>query len=241
MFPQPETRMMLLSFAAREATHIAAYSYLIESLGMPDTVYNEFFEYKVMKDKHDYFKKFNNKSSKSHIAQQIAAFSAFTEGLQLFSSFAVLLNFPRHGKMKGLGQIIQWSIIDETMHCEGMIELFREFIGQNREIWNDELKKELYDIAHVMVDLEDKFIDLAFEMGPLEGLTADEIKTYIRYIADRRLISMGLKGTFKVKKNPLSWIDEMINAPAHTNFFEARATAYSKGSLKGSWGDVWAS
>ena len=91
-----------------------------------------------------------------------------------------------------------------------------------------------------MVQLEDKFIDLAFDMGGIEGLTPDEVKKYIRYITDRRLISLGLKGIFKVKTNPLPWVEEMINAPTHTNFFENRATDYAKGALSGNWSDVWA-
>jgi ribonucleoside-diphosphate reductase beta chain len=106
-------------------------------------------------------------------------------------------------------------------------------------IWNDSLKSKIYVIAEKMVELEDKFIDLAFAMGPMEGLTSQEVKTYIRYIADRRLISLGLKGIFKVKKNPLLWVEEMINAPTHTNFFENRATDYARGALSGDWGDVW--
>lgn len=237
-FPQPEVRMMLCGFAARESIHIAAYSYLIETLGMPDTVYNEFFEYKQMADKHEYFEQFSLLSEK-RVAQQIAAFSAFTEGMQLFSSFIILLNFPRNGKMKGMGQIINWSIIDETIHTEAMIHLFRIFINENLDIWNDKLKKEIYTIAREMVELEDKFIDLAFELGDIKGLTANEVKQYIRYIADRRLISLGLKGNFKIKTNPLPWVDEMINAPVHGNFFETKVIDYAKGSLTGNWGEVW--
>lgn len=238
-FPQPEIRMMLCSFAAREAIHVAAYSHLIESLGMPESTYSEFLEYAEMREKHEYFESFVNRDSKN-IAQQVAAFSAFTEGMQLFSSFVMLLNFARHGKMRGMNQIISWSLSDETQHCEAMIKLFRTFIEENKHIWKDELKKEIYSIAEKMVELEDKFIDLAFSMGEMKNLTADEVKQYIRYIADRRLISMGLRGIFKVKKNPLVWVEEMINAPAHVNFFENRSTDYAKGSLTGSWDNVWA-
>ena len=90
-----------------------------------------------------------------------------------------------------------------------------------------------------MVELEDEFVDLAFQMGEMENLTAPEVKQYIRYIADRRLISMSMKGIFKVKKNPLPWVEEMINAPTHTNFFENRATDYAKSALTGTWEDVW--
>jgi ribonucleoside-diphosphate reductase beta chain len=239
-FPQPEIRMMLLGFAAREALHIAAYSHLIETLGLPDTTYNEFMEYAEMKEKHDYVLNISSQNTtKENTATHIAVFSAFTEGMQLFSSFIMLLNFPRHGKMKVMGQIVTWSIVDETQHTENMVKLFRTYIEENREIWNDDLKGRLYTIATRMVELEDKFIDLAFQMGAMEDLSAEDVKKYIRYIADRRLISLGLKGQFKVKRNPLPWVEEMINAPTHTNFFENRATDYAKGSLSGDWGDVW--
>ena len=240
-FPQPEVRMMLLGFAAREALHIAAYSHLIESLGMPESTYNEFMEYQEMKDKHDYVLNISEKNStKENTAMHIAVFSAFTEGMQLFSSFIMLLNFPRNGNMKGMGQIVTWSIVDETMHAENMIKLFRTYIEENKEIWNDDLKGKIYSIAEKMVELEDKFIDLSFSMGEMKNLTSEEVKNYIRYIADRRLISLGLKGIFKVKRNPLPWVEEMINAPTHTNFFEQRVTDYAKGSLSGSWEEVWA-
>jgi len=240
-FPQPEIRMMLMGFAAREALHVAAYSHLIETLGLPETTYNEFLEYAEMKEKHDYLMDISAKNTtKENTATHIAVFSAFTEGMQLFSSFIMLLNFPRNGKMRGMGQIVTWSIVDETQHCESMIKLFRTYIEENREIWTDELKGKIYTIAERMVQLEDQFIDLAFNLGGMENLTASDVKQYIRYITDRRLISLGLKGIFKVKRNPLPWVEEMINAPTHTNFFENRATDYAKGALSGDWSDVWA-
>ncbi len=239
-FKQPEVRMMLCGFAAREALHVAAYSHLIETLGMPESTYNEFLEYEAMREKHEYFLDLSgNNGSPESIATNIAAFSAFTEGMQLFSSFIMLLNFPRHGKMKGMGQIVTWSIVDETMHAESMIKLFRTYVEENLELWNDDLKSNIYTIATKMVDLEDKFIDLAFAIGPMEDLTKEDVKQYIRYIADRRLISLGLKGIFKVKRNPLLWVEHMINAPTHTNFFENRATDYARGALSGDWKDVW--
>jgi ribonucleoside-diphosphate reductase beta chain len=240
-FPQPEVRMMLMGFAAREALHVAAYSHLIETLGLPDTTYNEFLAYQEMKDKHDYVLDLASRNgTRENTARHIAVFSAFTEGMQLFSSFIMLLNFPRTGKMKGMGQIVTWSIVDETQHSESMIKLFKTYINENPEIWNDELKGSIYTIAEKMVELEDKFIDLAFGVTEMEGLTKEEVKKYIRYIADRRLISLGMKGIFKVKRNPLPWVEEMINAPTHTNFFENRSTDYAKGAQKGDWGDVWA-
>lgn len=239
-FKQPEVRMMLLGFAAREALHIAAYSHLIETLGLPETVYNQFLEYQEMKDKHDYVLDISSKNgTKESTATHIAVFSAFTEGMQLFSSFIMLLNFPRHGLMKGMGQIVTWSIVDETMHTESMLKLFKEYIKENPEIWNDELKGKIYTIAEKMVELEDKFIDLSFAGTHMRDLEPADVKQYIRYIADRRLIGLGMKGIFKVKRNPLPWVEEMINAPVHGNFFENRVTDYAKGALSGNWGDVW--
>lgn len=238
LFPKPEIRMMLLSFAAREAIHIQAYSHLIDTLGMPETTYKQFMEYEAMREKHDFLETLMG-TNERQIVQQIAAFSAFTEGMQLFSSFIMLLNFTRFNKMNGMGQIIAWSIKDESVHVEGMTWLFREFLREHRDIWTDELKSQLYKIAEKMVELEDKFIDLAFESGAVEGLTIEEVKQYIRYIADRRLIGLGMKGIFKVKNNPLPWVEEILNAPEHANFFEQRATAYAKGALTGSFSNIW--
>ena len=239
-FPQPEIRMMLSGFAAREALHIAAYSHLIETLGMPENTYQEFAEYQEMSDKHEYFMKLSESNgNKRSVATNIAAFSAFTEGMQLFSSFIMLLNFPRHGLMKGMGQIVTWSIVDETLHAENMIRLFRCYVEENKAIWNDKTKSEIYKIATKMTELEDKFIELSFAMGEMPDLTAEDVKQYIRYICDRRLISLGLKGIWKVTRNPLPWVEEMINAPTHGNFFENRVTDYAKGAITGDWQEVW--
>jgi ribonucleoside-diphosphate reductase beta chain len=193
-----------------------------------------------MREKHDYILDISSKNgTKESTATHIAVFSAFTEGMQLFSSFIMLLNFPRHGKMKGMGQIVTWSIVDESQHAESMMKLFKQYIKENPEIWNDQLKSNIYTTAERMVELEDRFIDLAFGINAMNGLTSADVKQYIRYIADRRLIGLGLKGIYKVKKNPLPWVEELINAPIHGNFFENRVTDYAKGALSGSWDEVW--
>ncbi len=205
---------------------------------MPEIEYSAFLEYKEMKDKYDYMHSFDTKS-KHNIAKTMAVFSAFTEGLQLFASFAILLNFPRFNKMKGMGQIVTWSVRDETLHCNSMIKLFRTFIKENPEIWTDELKKDLHTSCNTIVEHEDAFIDLAFEMGEVEGLKANEIKNYIRWIGDRRLTQLGLNPLYNIDTNPLPWLDTMLNAVEHMNFFEGRATEYSKASTQGSWVDAF--
>lgn len=237
IFGPVEVQMMLTAFSNMESIHIAAYSHLLDTVGMPETEYQAFMKYKEMKDKFDYMQGFNV-NSKRDIAKTLAVFGAFTEGLQLFASFAMLLNFPRFNKMKGMGQIVTWSIRDETLHCQSVIRLFRTFIQENREIWDSSLKKEIYDACRTIVEHEDAFIDLAFAMGPVEGMTADDIKQYIRYIADGRLIDLGLKPHFGVKKNPLEWLDKILNAPEMGNFFEVRVTEYTKAATQGSWEDA---
>lgn len=233
VFKQPEVRMMMNGFVGREALHVAAYAHLIETLGLPESTYNEFLQYGQMVEKHEYVKNLNGFT----VPEKIAIISAFGEGMQLFSSFIMLLNFARHGKLRGLGQIISWSIVDETQHAEGMIKVYREYVKQNPAEHHPE---KIADICDAMVRLEDQFVDLAFNLVTVEGLTAESVKKYIRYIADRRLIQMGYKGIYKVKKNPLPWVEAMINAPGHTNFFENRSSDYAKGTLTGSWEDVWA-
>ena len=148
---------------------------------MPEIEYKAFAEYSAMADKHQYVDAVKvTKGDKKSIAKALAVYSAFTEGLQLFSSFIILLNFPRFGRMKGMGQIITYSIRDESLHVEAMTRLFREFVHENLDIWNDEFKKEIYQACRDMVDLEDRFLNLVFEMGDIEGLTKKEMQNYMR-------------------------------------------------------------
>ena len=238
IFKPTEVQMMLAAFSAMETVHIAAYSHLLDTLGMPEAEYSAFLRYKEMKDKYDYMQEFNV-SSKHDIAKTLAVFGAFTEGLQLFASFAMLLNFPRFNKMKGMGQIVSWSVRDESLHTNSIIKLFRTFISENTEIWTPDLQRELYVACSTIVDHEDAFIDLAFEMGGVEGMTAEDIKRYIRYIADRRLGQLNLQPIYRIDKNPLPWLDTMLNAVEHANFFENRATEYSKAATRGSWEEAF--
>jgi len=233
IFKKPEARMMMGAFHNMESIHQHAYSLLLDTVGMPELEYKAFAEYEAMADKHEYIDAVRvTKGDRQSIAKALAIYSAFTEGLQLFSSFIVLLNFPRFGKMKGMGQIITYSIRDESMHVEAMTKLFREFIQENIELWTDDFKAEIYQACREMVDLEDRFLDLVFEQGDIRGLTKKEMQQYIRYIADRRLLQLGLKPNYNVKDNPLNWLDDVLGVE-HQNFFEGRATTYMKAGLRG--------
>ena len=238
VFKPTEVLMMLAAFSNIETVHVSAYSHLLDTIGMPVTEYSAVLKYQQMKDKYDYMQEFGVSTNRD-IAKTLAMFGAFTEGLQLFASFAILLNFPRFNKMKGMGQIVTWSVRDESLHTASIIKLFRTFIHENPEIWDDEFQRDLYVACETVLHHEDAFIDLAFEMGGIEGLEGREVKKYIRYIADRRLVQLGLQPVYRIEKNPLPWMEEMLNGVEHANFFENRATEYSKAATQGNWEEAF--
>lgn len=238
VFKPTEVLMMLGSFANIETIHIAAYSHLLDTIGMPEVEYLAFLSYKEMKEKSDYMRTFKSDSPQS-VAETLAAFGAFTEGLQLFATFAILLNFPRFNKMKGMGQIVTWSVRDETLHANNVIRLFHTYVQENASIDREALSRRLVEICREIVNHEDSFIDLAFEMGDVEGLKAEDVKKYVRYVADMRLRQLGLDPIFGLEKNPLPWLEEQLNAVEKVAFFEGRSTEYAKASTSGEWGEVF--
>ena len=143
--------------------------------------------------------------------------------------------------MKGMGQIVSWSVRDESLHCEGMIKVFHAFKAETGCVTKS-VADDIVDCCKTVVGLEDKFIDLAFEAGEIQGMTPDDIKHYIRFIADWRLRQLALPEVYGVKENPLPWLQSMLSGVEHANFFEARSTEYSKAATRGQWhGDagVW--
>ncbi|MGV3730978.1 MAG: ribonucleotide-diphosphate reductase subunit beta, partial [Sphingopyxis sp.] len=160
--------------------------------------------------------------------------------LQLFASFAKLMNFPRFDKMEGMGQIGRWALPEGRLHCEGIIKLFHTFTKE-RDCLTKAVKEDIIDTCQKTVRLEDAFIDLAFEQGPVPGMTPKEIKRYIRYIADWRLGQLGFQPIYMIDEHPLPWLAPLLNGVEHANFFETRATEYSKGATRGDWNTVWSS
>lgn len=238
-FKPTEVVMMLTAFSNMETIHVDAYSHLLDSLGMPESEYQAFLEYEEMKAKHDYLSGVNAENV-HELARTMAIFGGFTEGMQLFASFAILLNFPRFNKLKGMGQIIQWSVRDETLHCNSIIRLYHQLLAEHPEIDRTLLNSEIVIAMLEMIEHEDAFIDLAFEMGDIEGLSAGEVKNYIRYIANMRLAQLGFpEPFFDIPKNPLPWLDEQLNAKQHVNFFENRVVDYSKSATEGDWAGVF--
>jgi len=238
-FKNNEVRNMLGAFASREGIHQRAYALLNETLGLSDAEYHAFLEYQEMADKIEFMMD-SDPNTVRGLGLSLAK-SVMNEGVALFASFVMLLNFQRYGKMKGMGKVVEWSIRDESIHVEGISKLFKAYCAEHPRIVDDEFKSAIYEMARQAVKLEDKFVDLAYKLGEIEGLESSEVKTYIRYITDRRLLQLGMKPNFKVKDNPLPWLEWVLNGADHTNFFENRVTEYEVAGLTGKWDDVYES
>ena len=230
-----EARNMLSSFANREGVHQRAYALLNDTLGLPEEDFHKFLEYKEMADKIEFMGS-GEINTQTGLALALAQ-SVFNEGMSVFASFVMLLNFQRFGKMKGMGTVVEWSIRDESLHVQGNAKLFRTFCEEHPRIVNDELKSKIYQMAKDAVALEDRFIKLAFKNYDVQGLSKEDVKQYIRHIADRRLLQLGLKPKYKAKDNPLPWLDWVLNGASHDNFFEKRVTEYSVVGMEGDWGN----
>lgn len=267
IFKPQEVKMMLRAFAARENIHIDAYAQFTDTIGEfnEDTFYNEWHQYEVMEKKLDYIHKARvkhfyqyidevkeensdlteeearelaNARFRRGVARMLAVYGGGTEGILLFSQFAILLNYQRQGMFPGLATTVDWSVRDEAQHQEGHAWLFRTFIKENLDIWDDELKFEIYEAIREIVALEDAFIEFAFSLGDVTGLAKNEMKQYIRYLADRALLLLGLKPNYNVKDNPLPWMEELLNSSSFSNFFDVRVTEYGKGATKGTWDEA---
>jgi len=238
-FPKPEIAMMCSAFANMESIHMKAYAYLNESLGIDD--FSAFLEDPVTKAQIDNLVDTKG-NSKPDIARSLAVFSGFAEGVQLFSRFAILMNFSRFNKLKGVGQIVAFSVRDESLHSEAGCRFFRQFISENPDIWTDDLKKDIYEAARNTIKLEDDFIDSVFEVGGVEGLNPVDLKNYIRARANTKLNDLSLKNNWKnVDKESVNrvaeWFDFMTTGVRHTDFFALRVTDYSKATVN--WDNMY--
>lgn len=218
-----EVSNMLTSFAAREAIHQRAYALLNETLGLDDSVWSEFLGTKEYKCKID-----NLKGKEPELAHQVAKL-ALSEGVSLFASFIMLLEFGTRGKMLGMCEAVEWSIRDETQHVLGNTQLFKEIV-------NCDLVDALpyHNMVDELIHYEDCFIDKAFTLHTPDGYTCEDMKQYMRFLADRRLAQMGLVRRYNVTLPPaLSWVDAIISGTSDKNFFEGVVTDYTQEGMKG--------
>ncbi|SFJ49386.1 ribonucleoside-diphosphate reductase beta chain [Sphingomonas sp. NFR04] len=238
IFLPTEVQMMLSAFSNMETVHIDAYSHLMTTLGLPESEYHAFLDYTEMKAKHDWMHSFNP-NNPEEVAASLAGVSGFGEGLMLFASFAMLLNLPRHNLMKGMGQIVSWSVRDESLHCEGIMWLYHTYLREKAgEIDRERLSRKNIETCRESVRMEDAFIDLVHQHGDMPGVAKDEFKAHIRNVANIRLRQLGELPIYDDAKY-LPWFDTQASGVEHANFFEQQGTAYSRAATEGEWGEAF--
>ena len=238
-FRKPEIIMMGTTLGSSETIHAEAYSLLNEQLGLDN--FSEFLEDEATMAKIEALMNVRDNDDGTanwhERAKSLAIFSAFTEGVNLFSSFAVLLSFKMRNKLKGVGQIVEWSVRDESLHSDAGCWLFRTLMKEEPKFKTKKLVSEIEDAARMSMKLEFDFIDKVFEMGDLENLGKEELKNFIKYRINTKMSDLGLtpivpsedidKGALKTMK----WFDAVIAGKQQTDFFASRVTNYSKGHL----------
>jgi ribonucleoside-diphosphate reductase beta chain len=237
----PECRQYLTAQAFQESIHSWSYAHIVESLGMDQLeVFGEFKKFGTIKDKHDFQENFlkgifnaqfttQNDEGRAVFLKNLCAYYIGMEGMQFYSAFVLLLNFKRRNLLVGTAEQLEYIVRDESLHCRFGTKLINQYVEENKDIWTSALQEEVrQNISHV-VSLEDAFIADCLKDDNIIGLSKEQFKTYIRYIADRRLTSIGLEPLFGVEDTPFPWMNEIIDLPKEKNFFETRVTEYQTG------------
>lgn len=245
IFKPMEVRLMLGGFNAREGTHVFNYANFIETLGMPDSIFTEFLDKPVMSTKIEYLEKAKVRKYEDYksvgmsdadvdfqfrrsVARMLAVYAGGLEGVSLMAQFAMLLEYQFVGKYPGLCTIVEWSIKDEMQHLRGNAHLFRVFIEENPDIWDDSLKFDIYEAFREIV---------AYEHALIDHLGKDEkFKRYVEYMADNALSELGMQKNWHISTNPLPFMDDVVGTVL-TDFFSGDVTEYSKEVL-GEWGEI---
>ena len=237
-FPKHEIQQMAMMFGSQETIHAVAYSYLNETLGLED--FEAFLHEPATAERFDNLVSYDG-TDPIGIGKSLAVFSAFAEGVSLYSAFAVLYSFQLRNLLKGVGQQMKWSVRDESLHSKMGCRLFRHMCKEKPMLLKA-CKPHIEDAAQTMVELEEKYIDKMFEMGDLENLTKYDLKQFIRKRTNEKLKELGYKELFeyddKGAKN-LDWFYHLTGGHTHTDFFAIRPTDYSKANEGEDFENIW--
>ena len=248
-FPKHEIRQMSMMFGSQETIHAVAYSYLNETLGLEN--FEAFLHEPATADKFELLMNTSadythedlamNEMARQEVAKSLAIFSAFAEGVSLYSSFAVLYSFQMRNLLKGVGQQMKWSVRDESLHSRMGCRLFNHMCEEYPEL-RKQSKDSIIEAAKIIVDLEEKFIDKMFEMGDLENLKSNDLKEFIKQRTNDKLRELGYDEVFIVNQEQasnLDWFYHLTGGHTHTDFFSVRPTDYSKAGEQDDWDDLF--
>ena len=240
-FPKHEIQQMAMMFGSQETVHAVAYSYLNETLKLED--YEAFLHEPATAERFDNLVAYDG-DDKRGIAKSLAVFSAFAEGVSLYSAFAVLYSFQLRNLLKGIGQQMKWSVRDESLHSRMGCQLFRHMCEEDKDLLED-CREDIVDAAKIMVELEEKYIEKMFEMGDIDGIKSYDLKQFIRKRTNEKLQELGyvdLGSYFSYDEKAagnLDWFYHLTGGHTHTDFFAIRSTDYSKANEGEDFEDVW--
>jgi len=240
-FPKHEIQQMAMMFGSQETIHAVAYSYLNETLGLED--FEAFLQDEATMARFDNLVAYNGNDSKG-IGTSLAVFSAFAEGVSLYSAFAVLYSFQLRNLLKGIGQQMKWSVRDESLHSKMGCRLFRHMCEEDKELLN-ECRKDIIAAAIAMLKAEENYIDRMFEAGDIDGIKSYDLKQFIRKRLNEKLqelgyFDLGLHFEFNEKAaSNLDWFYHLTGGHTHTDFFAVRPTDYSKANEGEDFEDIW--
>ena len=232
---------MAMMFGSQETIHAVAYSYLNETLGLEN--FEAFLHEEATANRFDNLVGYNGDDPRG-IARSLAVFSAFAEGVSLYSAFAVLYSFQLRNMLKGIGQQMKWSVRDESLHSKMGCKLYRDMCAENNQL-KDLCRNDIIKAAETMVDLEYKYIDKMFEMGDIEGIKSNDLKHFIKKRTNEKLVELGytdLDSYFtydKAAADNLDWFYHLTGGLTHTDFFAVRPTDYSKANEGEDFEDIW--
>jgi ribonucleoside-diphosphate reductase beta chain len=236
-FPKPEIVAMAGSFGAFEAIHAEAYARLNDELGLDN--FQAFMEDEASRNKIERLLETPSESLEEK-ALALAIFSAFTEGVNLFSSFAILMSFQLRNLLKGTGQIVEWSVRDESLHSKAGCWLYRTLLNESPELDTPKMRNDVTEACHLSVKLEFDFIDKAFEMGDIEGLNKEQLKNFIKARANDKMVELGYKPVYNdldpALLKQMEWFGHLTSGKTHQDFFSGRVTDYSKSTAD--WSDL---
>jgi len=236
----PECRQYLLRQAFEEAIHTHAYQYCIESLGMDESrLFNMYREIPSVATKAqwalpytqslgDINFKTGTPENDQRLLRDLIAFYVVFEGIFFYVGFTQILSMGRRNKMTGVAEQFQYILRDESMHMNFGIDVINQIKYENPHLWTDDFKKDMTKLVLEGVELETKYAYDTMPRGIL-GLNAPMFEQYLKYIANRRLIQIGLPEEFKNVQNPFPWMSEVLDLKKEKNFFETRVTEYQTG------------
>ena len=238
-FPKHEIQQMAMMFGSQETVHAVAYSYLNETLGLED--FEAFLHEPATADRFDNLVAYDGDDIQG-IARSIAIFSAFAEGVSLYSAFAVLYSFQLRNLLKGVGQQMKWSVRDESLHSKMGCQLFRHMCQEESNLIED-CRADVFKAAEIMIKLEENYIDKMFEMGDLENLKKKDLKNFVRKRTNEKLAELGYSGKHfeydEESARELDWFYHLTGGLTHTDFFAIRPTDYSKANEGDDYEDIW--